>query len=88
MSELVAGLAVIEYRGSLASFVQSGRFTIRWHWHIRLLTSFVASRLVIRQDNQQEIIALIIVFFSLIRAELAAIRELLKRQDKANGPEG
>jgi hypothetical protein len=52
------------------------------------LTSFVASRLVIRKDNQQEIITLIIVFSSLIRAELAAIRELLKRQDEVNRPEG
>lgn len=52
------------------------------------LASFVASRLVIRQDNQQEIITLIIVFSSLIRPELAAIRELLERQDEVNRPEG
>jgi voltage-gated potassium channel len=45
-----------------------------------VLTSFVASELVIRQDDQEDIIALVKEENAMIKAELDEIKELLIRQ--------
>ncbi len=45
-----------------------------------VLTSFVASRLVRQQDDQEDVVALVKEENAIIRAELAEIKDLLNQQ--------
>ena len=50
-----------------------------------VLTSFVTSRLVILQDDQEDMVALIKEENAIIRAELAELKELFKQQGGHHG---
>jgi len=53
-----------------------------------VLTSFVASRLVRLQDDQEDVLTLIKEENAIMRAELAEIKEMLNDQNKARESEG